>query len=163
MTNASPSYDEISRLPATREAVVTSNLIDENGHMNFAHYFDLGARAADDVLQHIGINRGYREGRRLGVFAAGHHLRYYAEMMQGEKLSVHPRVLARTDKAFHVVCLLVNTSQRHLACTVEVTFVHVDLETREVTPMPDDIVSPLGQLLTEHEALEWSVPVCGMR
>jgi acyl-CoA thioester hydrolase len=163
MTATLPNYDEICGLPATREAIVTPELIDENGHMSTTHYFDLCGVGADGILQRIGINNEYREVRRMGVFAADQHLRYFAELREGEEFSVHPRVLAHSDKAFHVLCLLVNASQRRLACTMETTFVHVNLETRRATPMPVDLVLRLEGRLAEHHALNWDVPLCGFR
>ena len=161
MATTLPTYDEICMLPAAVKAEVVDDFIDDNGHMNIKHYFDMGARGAARVLDGVGIDDTYRGERRIGFFTVEHHLRYYAELRLGEEMSAHPRLLARSDKAFHMVNLLANDTQRRLANTMEIVFVHVDLDTRRPTAMPDDVAAMLDNTLNEHRALDWDVPLCG--
>lgn len=156
-----PTYDEICQLPSTRGGVIGPELIDENGHVSIFQYFQLCARGVDDVLQLIGVTDEYREVRQMGTFAAEHHMRYAAELREGDGWSVHPQVLARSAKAFHVLCLMVSTTQRELACTMETVYVHVDLQTRRPVAIPDDIVDPLASLQHAHGSLNLGVPLYG--
>ena len=158
---ALPSYEEICMLPAAIKSVVGPEFIDSNQHMNIAHYFAMGARGAQTALEEAGATRDYLAQHLLGFFTVEHHLRYYAELTEGEEMSVHPRVLERSDKAIHLVSLLVNDSQGRLANTVEIVVVHVDLETRRPTPMPDDLALSLDTTLGEHRSLAWEAPLCG--
>lgn len=158
-----PTYEQISQIPSTRHGVVGPELIDENGHMSILQYFELCARGVDDVLRLIGITEKYRESRRMGTFAAEHHMGYSAELRQGEGWSIHPQVLARSNKAFHVLCLMLSTTERRLACTMETVYVHVDLDTRRPVSMPDDVVDALSGLLDDHDGIDLGVPLYGFQ
>lgn len=159
MASTTPEYDDIRRLRATREGVVGAELIDENGHVSILQYFELCARGVDDVLQLIGISDDYRNVRRMGVFAAEHHMHYSAELLQEDGWAIHPQVLAHSAKAFHVVSLMVSTSRRQLACSMETVYVHVDLESRRPVAMPDDVLAPLVRLEEEHRSVDLGLPL----
>ena len=158
---AMPALTSVRRLPALLEAEVTPDFIDENNHMNIRFYLELGALGVDALIREIGIDNDYRATRRMGVFTAEHHLNYVSELRLGEKITVHPQMLDRTDKAVHMISYLVNASGEQVANTLELTFVHVDLEARRALPMPDDITAGFDRVLAEHTALGIKAPVCG--
>ncbi|MBQ0923519.1 thioesterase family protein [Saccharopolyspora endophytica] len=99
--------------------------------------------------------------RRLGIFAAEHHLSYHRELREGEKFSVHLRPVERSDKALHLVAMLLDRTNESLSCTLETVLVHVDLDSRRATSFPADISSKLDQEFAEYAGVDWPAPLCG--
>ncbi|MGW0891133.1 thioesterase family protein [Saccharopolyspora gloriosae] len=161
MTGNTPRFDQMIALPAVLEGTVTPEFIDLNGHMNIRHYLEYGAVGADSICRAIGMDEDYRSRRRMGVFAAEHHLSYQRELREGEKFSVHVRFLERTDKALHAVSMLLDRSNERLACTLEIVMVHVAMDSRRATPLPADIAAGLDHEIARSVNLEWRAPLCG--
>ena len=159
---ARPTAAQVRQLPALLKATVEPRWIDANGHMNIRHYLELNAEGTtilcDDLL---GINDAYRKDRRMGVFTAEHHLKYFSELHLGEELSVHVRVLERSDKVIHMMGLLVDDTHDRLANTLELTLVHVDMDTRSAKPMPEEIAVGFDRYIADSQALDWAPPVIG--
>lgn len=156
-----PSYEQVLELPALLEGSVDPGFIDVNGHMNIRHYLDYGATSADVVLRQVGIDDGYRAVRRLGVFTAEHHIRYFTELHEGEKFSVHTRFLERSGKAGHLLACILDRTHEALACTLEIVLVHVDMDTRRPVEFPADIVAGLDALIVASQQIEWPPPLSG--
>lgn len=156
-----PTYAEVVQLPAVAEGVVAPEHIDANGHMNVRHYLDFDVLATFNLVEEVGVDDEYRARRRMGLFTAEHHLRYHAELQEGDRLTVHARVLERSDKALHLMVLLLDRERELLANTLEVLAVHVDLDTRRATPMPADIAAEFDRLVEQSRALPWDAPTCG--
>lgn len=161
MTGNTQMFDQMVALPAVLEDTVTTEFIDLNGHMNIRHYLEYGAVGADSICRGIGMDETYRSRRRLGVFTAEHHLRYYRELREGEKFSVHVRFLERTDKALHAVSMLLDRTNERLACTLEIVMVHVAMDSRRATPLPADIAAGLDGEIARSANLDWPAPLCG--
>ena len=157
-----PTAAEVRELPTLLKATVEPRWIDANGHMNIRHYLELNAEGTTILCDgHLGINDAYRAVRRMGVFTAEHHLKYFSELHLGEQLSVHVRVLDRSDKAIHMMGLLVDDTHDRLANTLELTLVHVDMDSRSATPMPAEVASGFDRFIDESKALAWAAPLCG--
>jgi acyl-CoA thioester hydrolase len=161
-TAAIPSFDQVMELPVLVETTVTPDFIDANGHMDIRHYLELDAHGTTVVCEDIGIDDSYRAERRMGVFTAEHHLRYFSEMHEGEKISVHARVLARSGKAVHMTAFLLDRTHGRLANTLELVLVHVDMDTRRATPLPDDIAAGFDRYIAQDAEVSWAAPVCGV-
>jgi acyl-CoA thioester hydrolase len=156
-----PSYDDVLALPALLEGSVTGDFIDVNGHMNIRHYLDYGAHSADVIIRRIGIDDAYRAERRLGVFTAEHHIRYFTEMHLGDRFSVHTLFLERSAKAGHLLAFILDRTDEVLSCTVEIVLVHVDMDARRPVPFPDDIAQGIDTWVAEAKSVTWPVPVSG--
>jgi acyl-CoA thioester hydrolase len=157
-----PTADQVRQLPSLLKASVEPEWIDANGHMNVRHYLELCASGTNILCyDQVGIDDDYRAERRMGVFTAEHHLSYYSELHQGEKLSVRVRVLARSDKVVHMIGLLVDDTHDRLANALEVTLVHVDLDTRKAVALPEEIATAFDRAIAVSDTLDWDAPVCG--
>ena len=156
-----PSYDDVLALPVLLEGSVTIDFIDVNGHMNIRHYLDYGAHSADVIIRRIGIDDDYRAQRRLGVFTAEHHIRYFTEMHEGDRFSVHTLFLDRSEKAGHLLAFVLDDTDRVLSCTVEIVLVHVDMDARRPVDFPDDIAAGIDRWVDDAKAVTWPVPVSG--
>ncbi|HWU23673.1 MAG TPA: thioesterase family protein [Nocardioides sp.] len=158
---ALPTYAEVLELPALLTGEVTADFIDANGHMNIRHYLDAGALSADVLCRQVGIDDDYRGRRRLGVFTVEHHIRYFSEMHRGGRFSVHTLLVERSDKAAHLLSLILDTVAERLACTVEIMLVGVDMDTRRAATFPDDVAERLDARIAEASAVSWPLPLSG--
>ncbi|MFE9327484.1 thioesterase family protein [Nocardia sp. NPDC052278] len=156
-----PTVAQVLALPHQAQDVVTPDFIDENGHMNIRHYLEFCSDCAETVVKDIGVDDTYRAVRRMGLFAAEHHLRYYSELHEGDTFSAHSRVLGRTDKAVQMLTFLLDRSHDRLASTVELVLVHVDLERRRSTAFPQDIAAGFDKYIAVSDATDWPAPTCG--
>ena len=156
-----PTYDQVLELPSSFDISVPTDYIDTNGHMNIGRYLEVGGTGLWRRCQReLGMPEGYIEARGLSTFTAEHHLTYHSEMLEGEVLSVHVRLVARSDKVLHALSLIVNQTQRRLACTVEATLVHMDMTARRPAAFPDDVAALIDVALKADD-VEWPAPVCG--
>jgi acyl-CoA thioester hydrolase len=160
MTNL-PTFDEIAELPVLAESLVWRDQIDANGHMNILHYLAFDARGTTAVAEDVGVDDMYRATRRMGLFTAEHHLRYYAELHEGARVAVHVRVLERGENTAHLMAFLLDRDRERLSNTLELITVHVDLDTRRPTPMPRDIAAGFDRHVNASRQLGWPAPVCG--
>lgn len=158
---ALPSYDQVLDLPALLAGEVTPDFIDLNGHMNIRHYLDAGAMAADVVCRRIGIDDDYRTERRLGVFTAEHHIRYFTEMHEGGKFTVHTALVDRSARAAHMLSLIVDRDAEVLSCTVEILLVGVGMDTRRPAEFAPDVAGRMDELIQEGTQLSWTLPLSG--
>jgi len=158
---ARPTFSEILELPSSFETSVLPPFIDANGHMNIRHYVDVGGAATNSICEDVGINDGYRGSRRMGVFTAEQHLAYFSEMHLGEAISAHVRVLDRSGTAVHMMAMILDRANDRLACTFETLLVHVNMDTRRPTPLPQDVAKRLDRHLASDRAIRWPAPVSG--
>ncbi|WP_433634897.1 thioesterase family protein [Nocardia sp. CA-120079] len=156
-----PTLEQVLPLPDPIEGIVTADLIDSNGHMNVVHYLNQNSEGADALVRNVGVDEAYRSERRLGLFTTEHHLVYYSELREGDKFSVHARVLGRTDKAVHMMTFLFDRSRQRLSNTLEIMLVHVDLEARRATALPENISAGFDRHISRSTELDWTAPICG--
>lgn len=159
---ALPTFDQVSALPAIGSGQVEESFIDENGHMNIGDYFRLTSHSLWDDTRDAGVGNDYIDARGLSLFTVEQHIRYLGEMRLGDRFTVHNRFLARTGKAVHAMSFLLDQEKSRLACTMEVTWVHVDMATRRAVDLPDDIAAGLDVLVTRGSSIGWPAPVTGV-
>ena len=156
-----PTPSQVADLPNPLRRNVTADLIDTNGHMNVLHHLDFGSSGADALVRQIGIDDVYGVQRQPGAFTVEHHLRYYSELLERDKVDVYSRVLARTDRVVHMMSFMVIRARHRLASTLEIVLIHVDRTTRRPTTMPIDIAAGFDQHIRWSSELGWPAPVCG--
>lgn len=154
-----PSYHQLNALPIRLRRTIDASMADVNGHLNVQHHFALGQAAVVDLFERHGFGEAYPAERRLGVFAVEHHLRYRREVAGDTEITVRERLLAQTDRSFHVIFLLVDEARQHLASTFEAAFVHVDLHTRRAVPFPPGVGLGIAADVRAQEDLRWPAPV----
>ncbi len=159
---ALPTYDQVSELPAAREGEVEASFIDENGHMNIGDYFRLTSHSLWDDTRAAGVEDTYIDDRGLSLFTVEQHVRYLGEMRLGDRFTVHNRFIARSGKVVHAIAFLLDQEKQRLACTMEVSWVHVDMTSRTATDLPDDIATGVDALIARTADLSWPAPVSGV-
>lgn len=135
---------------------------DRNGHVGVQYFQALFARGAWRVLEPIGVDEGWFGHHHRSQFDLEHHLFYRSELHAGDRVSTYNRVIARSDRRFHGLYLILNDSTGRLAATLEYITAGVDMRRRRMSPFPDDLARGLDRLIETHRQLSWPAPLCGV-
>lgn len=154
--------DRVRELPRYAAQTVPEDWLDEMGHMNVQFYVGLFSKAARGLFEEIGLERERVERERRGTFALRQFVEYRAEVLVGDRLSVHSRVLGRSAKRLHFIHFLVNDERDGLAATLESLSAHVDLDRRRSVPFPPEVAASIDRRLARDRALPWHAPTCGV-
>lgn len=141
--------------------VIPDSYSDLNGHMNVRYYLDVQEEAAYAFFTSLGFGEAYTKRERCGFFDVEQHLRYHAEVMVGDTVSVHPRLLARSRSAIHYISYLVNLERERIANSFEVVMIHVDLDTRRPAPLDGAPADALDRRMELDRGLPWLPATCG--
>lgn len=155
-----PTFAQVLELPATLRTTVPDDFIDANGHMNIGRYLEVSADGLWLSISGAGMGSDYIADRKMSTFTAEHHLRYLSELRLGDELSVHPRLIQRSDKVLHSIVFVVDRTREVLAATCEAVLIHVDMGSRRPASFPADVAAGLDALVAEHD-VTWAAPVCG--
>jgi acyl-CoA thioester hydrolase len=156
-----PTYQALSALWSVLEDRVESVTTDGNGHMNVRHIYAYAVAGADLLAEQVGINDMYRSNRRMGTFAAEHHIRFFAEMRETDRFSVHPLWIDRSERVGHVLVFLLNRTTRMLSSILELVVVNVDLNSRSSVPFPPDIAAEIDRRVAATRTISWPIPTSG--
>jgi acyl-CoA thioester hydrolase len=133
-------------------AVVSPEWIDANGHMNVASFGIAFDRAGHALIEELCIGADYVAARRRGLFILEAHCRYCRELKLGDPIEVASRLLAVDDKRVHLFHEMFHGTERHLAATLEVLAVCVDLGARRAVAFEPDVRTRLARV-AEQQAL----------
>lgn len=156
------SIEQLEALPLFHRAAISSDYLDEMGHMNVRWYIALFDQAAWNFFASIGLNQTYFEVERGGIFALQQFIRYLAEVRAGETIAIRTRLLGRSAKRAHFMQFMINESSGVLASTIEVLSSHVNLAVRRTSPFAPPLAEALDAYLAEHQQLAWEAPTCGI-
>jgi acyl-CoA thioester hydrolase len=127
--------------------------IDYNGHMNMAYYHVLFDRAVDEGFGLAGLGHDYVEERGASFFAAEIHTTYKRELTIRDEVRVTLQLVDFDEKRIHYYLEIRHTTEGWVAATMEGLSLHVDMETRKVSPFPDDIAANLAVMKAAHARL----------
>jgi acyl-CoA thioester hydrolase len=127
--------------------------IDYNGHMNMAYYHVLFDRAVEEGFSLVGLGHDYLEKRKASFFAAEIHTAYKRELKMHDRVRVTLQLVDFDEKRIHYYMEIRHAGEGWVAATMEGLSLHVDMETRKVSPFPDDIVANLAVMKTTHARL----------
>ena len=150
-----------NHIPITHQAAVLPEYIDIMGHMNVMWYMHLFDRATYGFFNLFSFGEGYRFDSGFGSFALEQHIRYLAELKEGETATVRTRALGRGEKVIHFMHFLIRDEDQALSATLEAIALHVDLNARVGVPFPEVITARFDPILEAHKALDWDAPVSG--
>jgi len=112
--------------------------VDYNGHMNVAYYVLVFDHATDRFLDYLGLGADYRARTERSVFVVEAHVTFDREALEGDGVEVTTRLLDHDAKRLHLFHEMSRADGGELVATNELMLLHVDLETRRATPLPDD-------------------------
>ena len=163
MTGATgvPAVEDVRTLPAYAGAgappTVPPDWADENGHMNISHYFRLASWAVWGRLRDLGMAEDYIEQRGSSFFTVEHRIGYTGEMRLGQPFSVRASFVERAERTLHGAAYVVDEGRGQVACWLEAIYVHVSMETRRASPIPEDIAALLDGEIAARAS--WLGPV----
>lgn len=156
-----PDLECITALPLVYRAAIPERYRDMMGHMNIRWYLELYDEAGMPLFELFGLSeRHYRENG-AGGFDLEHHIHYLNEVHIGDRIVCYGRLLDRSAKRLHYMLFMVNETRSLLASTFECVNSYADLSTRRTAAYPSTITSQIDAMLSVHQQLLWSAPVCG--
>jgi acyl-CoA thioester hydrolase len=152
---------DVANLPMTHEALIPASYLDSMGHMNVMWYTHLFSNATLRFFELVGLTRAYFESRQCGSFALEVHVRYLAELHQGDSASIHTRAVARSEKRLHYLHFMQKQADGKTAAICETVSAHIDMKLRRMAPLPPEIAAAFDRFQAAHAALAWPPPLCG--
>lgn len=131
---------------------VQPDWIDYNGHMNMAYYTVLFDRCADQVYPLMGFGPEYAQARKLTTYTAEFHVCYVRELHLDDPVTCTFQLVDYDAKRFHSYQELYH-QDGWLAATAEALTLHIDMTGPRVTPMPEDILTRVQALHSQHAHL----------
>ena len=162
MTKFSVTLDEIHQLGNLYQQRIPPEYMDENQHMNVQYYLRLAERGIGEFYRQVGMGEQYAKADCYGNYALEQHIRYFAEILLGDAVSVYMRLIDLSPKRSYVMGFLVNDTREQLAAIVEIVAMNVDMRKKRGTPFPPAALAALDALLARHQGLSWEAPVCGI-
>lgn len=137
----------------TAPVTVQPEWIDGNGHMNVGWYSIAFDRGLDEVMDKLGCGWNYTAAGDGSVFILESHIRYLAELMQGDQLQINVQMLDADSKRMHYHGEIMRLSDGTVAASVEQLSIHISQHTRRAAPWPAAIADNLQAVLAAHRQL----------
>jgi acyl-CoA thioesterase FadM len=138
---------------ATGGRTVPAEWIDYIGHMMDAYYFVAFTEATEAFLDHLGLGERYRAGSGCGMYTVESHLCFSKSVRAGAVLAYDSQLLGWDEKRLHVFHRMSASPSGDVVATNELMFLHVDIASERVTPMPPDRRDAVAGLAAAHAAL----------
>jgi acyl-CoA thioester hydrolase len=140
-------------LLATGGRTVPPEWIDYIGHMMDAYYFVAFTEATEAFLDHLGLGEQYRAGSGCGMYTVESHLCFSKSVRAGAALAYDSQLLGCDDRRLHVFHRMSASPCGDVAATNELMFLHVDIASERVVPMPAGRRRAVSRLAAAHAAL----------
>jgi acyl-CoA thioester hydrolase len=127
--------------------------IDYNGHLNMAYYNVLIDRSVDEAFALVGLGPEYVKERGHSFFTAECHVRYLRELQAGETVRTTIRLIDYDEKRIHFFAELFHAQEGWMSATSEQMALHVNMKSKKVVPLPDDVLDRLAAMKVAHGAL----------
>lgn len=131
--------------------------IDVNGHMNATHYGLIVYDAHFNFTEQIGLGELYVKESGCGKAVLESHMIYEREVCLGDRLEVRSWLLAVDHKRLHFFHEVYNLSKCFRAAASEQVDIHMDLNKRSSSPLPENLFSELKERVKAN--LERPMPV----
>jgi acyl-CoA thioester hydrolase len=138
---------------ATGGRVVPEAWIDYNGHMMDAYYCVAFTEATEAFLDHVGLGAAYRAESGCGMYTVEGHVCFVKSVRGGAAIRYESQLLGWDDKRLHLFHQMVEPGSGDQIATNELMFLHVDLATERVTPMPSARSDAVRLVASAHAAL----------
>ena len=130
--------------------------IDVNDHMNVAFYILAFDQAVDSLWEIFGITQDYINITSGSTFAVESHITWQREFSVDEPYFITSQLLAYDKKRIHQFMRMYHAEKHYLASTAEWLNLHVDLETRRVSPWPNAILNQIAAFAAQQQQdTEW--------
>jgi acyl-CoA thioesterase FadM len=103
------------------------------------------------VLERLGLSADYRAGHSASMFTVEMHLRYLAEVSEGQVLTAATTLVEADRKRLRLHSELYADGE--LVATGECLYLHVDTVAGRTAPLPDDRQARVAAMLADHAGL----------
>jgi acyl-CoA thioester hydrolase len=139
-------------------SAVAAGWIDFNGHLRDAYYVVIVSDATDRLMDHLGLDAGYRARTHCTLYTLELHMHFLHEVKQQDSLEVAIRIAARDAKRILAAFELYIARHDAPVATAEVMLMHVHQgETVVSRPFPPEVLSRIAAL----EQATHAVPAAG--
>ncbi len=111
------------------------------GHMNVMWYVGKFDEATWALFASIGITADYISEHKHGMAAVQQNISYRKELIAGDIVAVHSRILAIRDKVIRFEHELIKIGTGEVAAACELTAVHLNLATRKSHAFPASVLA----------------------
>jgi len=137
----------------TGERTVPAEWIDYNGHMNDGYYGLAFTEATEAFLDQVGLGAAYREQAGCGMFTVESHVCFFRSVRAGTRLRYSTQLLGADAKRLHAFHRMTDAGTGEEMAANELMFLHVDIATEQVTPMPQSRRNAVDALAAQHAGL----------
>lgn len=162
MSRITTTLPKVRQLDKYYERAIPSAFLDENDHVNVQYYLRLVENGLGALFHEVGLGQIYAAADPFGNFALEQHIRYFAEILVDDRVSVYIRLIDLSPKRAYIMGFLVNETYEQLAAIVEVVMMNVAMSQRRGAPFPAESHARLTEMLARHKQLPWPAPVCGV-
>lgn len=133
--------------------------IDFNGHLRDAYYALVASYAIDDLMDHLGLDAGYRARTQCTLYTLELHLHFLHEVKSTDDLRVESVILDFDRKRIHVGCRFMCTRVSDPVATTDMMLLHVHQGDKpSSTPFPEEVQAKLAQLQASAAARDAFAP-----
>ena len=158
MKTTMPTIEQVRELPELLRLIVPPEWEDINGHVNVRHYMAMYDLSGVPIMETLGIDAQFVESERVGFFDLEHHVWYLSEILVGQEVAIHSRMVACGAKRMLGLIFIVNLTAGRVASVVEYVATAADLETRRTVLLPDAVAQRVRELIAAHDSLAWAPP-----
>lgn len=123
---------------------------DNIGHMNVRYYVAKFDEASWQLMAMLGLTPSYFRSSNKSVVAVEQHIKYVNELLPGDLIVVLSRVEEIKKSFIKFSHQMVNSQTEELAAEMTVVAVHLDLESRKPSTIPNDIAEKIISKISEH-------------
>ncbi len=136
--------------PITYQGLVYPWHCDHMGHMNVMWYVGKFDEATWHHFAAIGISADYLRDNQLGMAAVDQHIRYKAELLAGDLITVRSHWLEVKEKSLRFCHHMYNSQTGVLAATCVLVGVHTNAKTRQSHVFDTAILNKAKAALEEN-------------
>ena len=138
----------------TWEGSVMEEWCDYNGHLNLAYYVVMFDLATDAFYDSMDFGETYKIKTNYSWFTGESHVCYLSELFVNNRVYCDTQLIEFDSKRMHYFHRMFKFNDDQLAATNELLALHVDLNERKVTKIPNEKSDNLHHLLNEHRSFD---------
>jgi acyl-CoA thioester hydrolase len=112
---------------------------DQMGHMNVMWYVGKMDEASHNLFASLAVTSAYMRETGAVLGAVQQNISYRRELLAGDVVEVHSRVLEIRDKVIRFEHEMRHGVTGEVCASCEQTVVHIDAATRKARPFPDAV------------------------
>jgi acyl-CoA thioester hydrolase len=146
-------------LAPVHRAVVASEWLDYNGHLNDAYYVVIFSHATDRLIDLIGMDDRWRRANGMTIYTLETHVRYLRGVGAGVEVAVACRLIELDGKRLRLFHGMRRSDDGTLLATAEMLIVSIDARGDPRGPRSAPWAPPVRQRLEQLHARDAGEPL----